>query len=72
MKSSTKKARIRAAVDAMPTHGRFRSRDLKEWMDYKWKDSTLRTDAIGNVLRGFSDVKVEGRGWFSKKVMMND
>jgi pyrimidine operon attenuation protein/uracil phosphoribosyltransferase len=68
MKSKTKRARVRAAVDAMPTHGRFRSRDLKEWMDNKWKDSTLRPDAIGNVLRAFPDVKVEGNGWFSKKV----
>ena len=70
MKSSTKKARVRAAVDAMPTHGRFRSSDLKQWMENKWRDSTLRPDSIGNILRGFPDVKVEGKGWFSKEVAL--
>ena len=70
MKSSTKRKRVRAAVDAMPTHDRFRCTDLKRWMDKKYRDGGLCLRSIGMLLvqREFDDVLVVGKGWYQKEV----
>ena len=70
MKSSTKRERVRAAVNAMPMHDRFRCKDLQRWMNKKYRDGGLSLRSIGMLLiqREFDDVLVVGAGWYQKEM----
>ena len=61
---------MRAAVNAMPMHDRFRCKDLQRWMNKKYRDGGLSLRSIGMLVlqREFDDGLVVGAGWYQKEM----